>query len=84
MTKRNAAYKDANFRRCNSHQLTKEGQRIPTVIYSYESKSKLYDVVLAETGQFICRTNSRVTLPSAAHHEIDKFFNLGLPLLETK
>jgi hypothetical protein len=41
MTKRNAAYRDANFLKCNTHMLKSLTERVPAVCYSYESKSKL-------------------------------------------
>jgi hypothetical protein len=80
MTKRNAAYSDANFRKCHCHQVARDGTKLPTVIYSYESKSKLYDIVVPAVGFFTCRTNMRRVEAGPAHHEIDKFFNLALCL----
>lgn len=80
MTKRNAAYKDANFRKTFTHMQGVFRAKIDCVCYSYEGKSKLYDIVVPEVGAPIFRTNMKRTTPTAAHHEIDRFFNLALPI----
>lgn len=71
---------DKNFLKVNSHLLTAKGERIPSMIYSYETKSKLYDIIVVDdnSGRFFCRTNSRKTEANAYHREIDKHFNLML------
>lgn len=74
---------DRNFHRGDGHILRTSGQRVPTRIYSYETKTKLYDIIVVDddSGSFFCRVNSRKCDASAVHHEIDKFYNLGLKLL---
>jgi hypothetical protein len=74
-------YTDYNFRKSDGHILTPTGGKLPTKIYSYETKTKLYDIIVASDGRHICRVNSRKCECRAAHHEIDKFYNLGLKLL---
>lgn len=76
---RNTAYKDANFRTAHTHLLRPRGERVPAKIYYYESKSKLYDVIVPEDGTApTFRVNSKRSLPGPVHREIDKFFNLAL------
>lgn len=76
---RNTAYKDANFRKNITHLQQQGGGKVPATCYVYESKSKVYDIiVLDDTKKFMCRVNFRRSDPKFAHREIDKFFNLAL------
>ena len=77
MTKRNAAYKDANFRKIYGHS-TATGRPVPVEIYSYEGRSKIYDIAVHSPSQFVCRINMRKAEAGPTHREIDRFFNLGL------
>jgi hypothetical protein len=79
MTKRNEAYKDANFRKVFGHRVDEYGRPVPVEIYIYEGKTKIYDIIVhSMPDKYTCRVNSRKTEIGPAHKEIDKYFNLSL------
>lgn len=75
-------YKDENFRKVNTHMLAPKGEHIPCKCYSYETRTKLFDIIVKDSdpSAFVIRTNSKKSDVRIAHHEIDKHFNLGLKL----
>lgn len=73
-------YLDRSFHRGDGYIQTSTGAKLSTRIYSYETKTKLYDIVVVEDGRHICRVNSHKAECGPVHHEIDKFYNLGLKL----
>ena len=77
-----AKYKDANFRSVHGHRTDARNNPVPVTVYSYEGSSKMYDIVvdLDDRYKFVCRERSKKCDPGAIHREIDKHFNLDLPL----
>jgi hypothetical protein len=73
-------YRDSNFRKTQTHMLKSTHEKTPAVCYSYETRSKLYDIIVTEDGRAIIRINSRKAEVGPTHREIDKFFNLALDL----
>ena len=78
MTRLNAAYKDANFRKWVTYLPTSRRDHVCALVYTYEGKTKIYDAMVVDDGRTIFRTNSHRTEPGPVHREIDKFFNLKL------